>query len=109
MAPLSAPGLLELGWSMMSLKRPWSGEDDLAADGLVVEFSDGDDVLYLRNEVVLLEAKQVDRRLAGVQAGAGVGDHLDELGDGGDVELLHPVVHVVRHDRGHARESAEQG
>ena len=42
------------------------GEDDLAAGRHVVELADGDDVLDLGDEVVLLDAEQVDRRLAGV-------------------------------------------
>ena len=85
------------------------GEDDLAAGGHLVELADGDDVLDLGDEVVLLEAEQVDRRLAGVEAGAGVGDHLDELGDGGDVELLHLVVHVSGDHRRDARQAADHG
>ena len=66
-----------------------SGEYDLASGGHLVELADGDDVLDLGDEVVLLQPEQVDRCFAGVEAGAGVGDHLDELGDRRDVELFH--------------------
>ena len=70
-----------------------SREDDLASRGEVVELADGDDVGDLFDEVVFVEAEQVDGGFAGVQAGAGVGDHLDELGDGGDVD--HVVAQVL--------------
>jgi hypothetical protein len=42
-----------------------------------VELADGDDVLHLVDEVVLLQTEQVERCFAGVQAGAGVGDETD--------------------------------
>src|SRR5688572_17888776 len=74
-------------WRVVITPASMSGEDDLAAGSLLVELADGDDVADLGDEVVLLQAEQVDRCLAGVQARAGVGDHLDELRDGGDVEL----------------------
>ncbi|HET6812087.1 MAG TPA: hypothetical protein VFH50_13865 [Acidimicrobiales bacterium] len=86
-----------------------AGEDDLAAGGLLVELAHGDDVGHLGDEVVLLEPEQVDRGLAGVEAGARVGDHLDELRYRGDVELLHPLGHVVGHHRRHAGKAPEQG
>src|SRR6185437_2417417 len=80
-----------------------SGENDLPSGGQVVELAHGDDVLDLVDQVCFGEAEQVGGRLAPVQARAGVGDHLDELRDGGDVELLHLVAHVVGHGRRHAR------
>src|SRR5690242_18048992 len=66
-----------------------SREDDLAAGGEVVELAHGDDVLDLADEVVPGETEKVHRCLARVQAGPGVRDHLDELGDRGNVELAH--------------------
>ena len=42
----------------------------MAAAGEAVELSDRDDVLDLGDEVVFGQAEQIDRRLAGVQAGA---------------------------------------
>ena len=60
----------------------------------------------LRDEVLAGEAEQVDRRLARVEAGAGVGDHLDELGDRRDVELLHLAREHVGDERRDAGESA---
>ncbi|MEZ5180055.1 MAG: hypothetical protein R2746_17705 [Acidimicrobiales bacterium] len=72
-----------------------------------VELAHGDDVLDLVDEVVLVHLEQVDRRLAGVHAGAGVGDHLDELGDRRDVELGDLLLHDVGHHGAHAGEAPE--
>src|SRR3989442_440488 len=63
-------------------------EDDLTARSLLVELADADDLVDLRNEVVDGQAEHVDGRLAGVEAGSGVGDELDELWDRRDVDLL---------------------
>src|SRR6478736_13263 len=81
-------------------------EDDLAAGGERVELADRDDPVHVLDEVLGAEAEQVDRRLARVEARAGVRDHLHELGDRRDVELLHLLRELVRHERRHAREPA---
>src|SRR5487761_1464695 len=84
------------------------GEDDLAAGCLRVELADGDDLVDLRDEVVDGEAEHVDGRPAGVEVGAGVGDELDELGDGWDVDLLHLPLHHPSSKCGEAGQRAEQ-
>jgi hypothetical protein len=61
-----------------------------------------------KSSFVLLEMEHVDGRLAGVHARAGVGDHLDELGDRRDVDLVHLLGHHVRRQRAHAGQAAEQ-
>src|SRR6266545_1489105 len=76
-----------------------SREDDLATGGLLVELADADDVLDLGDEVLHRQAEHVDGRLAGVEADAGVGDELDELGDRRDVDLLHLPLHHPRDER----------
>src|SRR5690242_9694368 len=58
-----------------------SGEDDLPTGRQPVELADGDDILHLLDEVIAGEAEQIHRCLTGIQAGAGIGDHLDELGN----------------------------
>ena len=84
-------------------------EDDLPAGGQLIELADGDDVLDLIDQVIAGEAEHVAGRLAAVQAGAGVRDHLDELRDRRDVELAHLPVHVGRQQAGHARQRPDQG
>jgi ABC-2 type transport system permease protein len=108
-----AAGALVLGAATLRRQNdrasPASGEDDLAAGGQPVELADGDDVLYLWDEVVLGQTEHVDRCLAGIQTTAGVGDHLDELGDRRDVQFLHLGRELVGDDPGHAREAAGPG
>jgi hypothetical protein len=92
-----------------SRSRRHRTSSDLAARSQFVELADGDDSLDLFDEVVLGQAEQVHRCLARVQARAGVGDHLDELGDRRDVELVHLVCQVLGHHGGHARHTAQPG
>src|SRR3954451_23525509 len=85
------------------------GEDDLAACCHRVELANGDDVLHAGDEVAGLVAEEVSRGLAGIEPGAGVGDHLDELGDVRDVELLDLARHHLRDDGRHAWQTTEPG
>src|SRR5919204_1885958 len=105
----SAPAIrINTCWSS-SLASRTSREDDLAAGGFLVELADADDLVDLGNEVLHGEAEHVDGGLAGVEVGAGVGDQLDELGDGRDVDLLHLPFHHPRRERREAGERAEPG
>ena len=61
--PPSIRERLDRGQDGQSLCRGLLGEDDLAAGGHLVELADGDDVLDLRDEVVLRQAEQVDGAL----------------------------------------------
>src|SRR6185312_220429 len=70
-------------------------EDDFSAGGLAVELADGNHVLHLLDEIILGEPEQVYRRLTRVESTAAVGDHLHELGNTGDVVLLHLLLHHV--------------
>ena len=91
-----------------SLVRLELGEDDLAAGRLLVELADGQHLVDLRDEVLVGQAEHVDRRLAGVDARARVGDHLDELRHRRDVELLHLAGHHLRRHPGHAGDRADE-
>src|SRR5919204_1129246 len=105
----SAPAIrINTCWSS-SLASRTSREDDLAAGGFLVELADADDLVDLGNEVVHGEAEHVDGGLAGVEVGAGVGDELDELGDGWDVDLLHLLLHHLGGEGGEAGDGADPG
>ena len=54
---------------------------------------------HLSLEKLEREPEQIDRGLARIEAGARIGDHLDEVRNGRDVECAHLVFHVVRHQR----------
>src|ERR1017187_3128390 len=101
-AQLYPLGYLGPGLAAVTLPTPRcghaarSGEDDLAADREGIELADGDDVLDLVDEVIFGEPEQVAGCLAAVDAGAGVGDHLDEFRDRRDVELAPLAFPVCR-------------
>src|ERR1039457_4477835 len=114
-AQLYPLGYLGPGLAAVTLPTPRcghaarSGEDDLAADREGIELADGDDVLDLVDEVIFGEPEQVAGCLAAVDAGAGVGDHLDEFRDRRDVELAHLAFQVAGHQAGHAGQGAGEG
>jgi hypothetical protein len=75
--------------------------------GELHELGDVDDVDHLVEQIVLVEAHHVDRHLARPQVGAHVGQHLQELGHLGDVEVGDLLLqHLRRHPR-HAGQAAE--
>src|SRR5918994_4392622 len=88
-----------VGYLLLALR-----EDDFAAGGPFVELADRDDVLHLRDQVVLLEPEEVNGSLAGIDPGSRVVDHLDELRYRGDVEFAHLPFHVVGDQRRHSRQ-----
>jgi len=63
----------------------------------------------LRTEIFFRQLERIDGGFAGVNLAARVVDHLDELVDWRDVDLLHFFFHHRRRDPRHSRNGAHPG
>jgi len=81
----------------------------LGSGGSLVEFSDGQDLVYLCAEVMPRQLEHVDRGLACVDVAARVMNHLDKFTDRRNIDLFHLLLHHPGRDPRHTRYAAQAG